>query len=159
VTGKPDELVEIDTRRKVEVLLHFEKAFRQDWRFLHRLRALVAGALLATATTILGWLVAKSDQAVDPPDRKRALAAMIVLAVTGLITLAWFGSSLNTLKRCIVRIEDALLLFEPGEYIESQAIIDSRGRKWGATGRWKWGKGVFAGAVVAVVYILAVLRL
>ncbi len=148
--------MQLPPEKKVEVLLHFENQLRQDWRHLHRLRILTVGLFLGLATTVVGWFAARS-----PPDLVPSIKAILllfdaILTGTAILTLAWFGSSLNTLKRSITNIEEALGLFREDDGVP---IFDAQLRYWGQRERWHWGKAVFLSVGFGLLYLFAIVTM
>ena len=84
--------------------------------------------------------------------------AIITLAVIATMTLGWFGSSLNALKCRIVRVEEALHLFDKEDfYLPKSAILEESSRSWGdAWHGWVWGKSILLCGALAILFIAAV---
>jgi hypothetical protein len=144
---------------RIQVLLHYDKTFREDWRFLHRLRVLTLSIFTGFDTVIIGYM-ALND--VHPASLRLRLVLIIViwtLTLAAAVTLAWFGSGLNVLKKGIVRIEQALHLFESGAYLPDESILAENQQNWGKRVWGGWGKVVLVTALIGGLYTMVVLML
>lgn len=147
--------MKLDQCQKVEVLLHFESTLREDWRFLNKSRVIVGAAFVGGATSILGW-VANVD-AVSSFERDAGRIGIVALAVLGTLIIGWFGSSLNNLKRHIVRVERALLLFEEDAYLSKATVLGKNSETWGEVWLgWVWGKSVITCGIIGALFFAAV---
>jgi hypothetical protein len=144
---------------KTAILLQIERAFRDDWRFLHRMRIITAGLFIGLATTLVGWGSLRSAVGNVPYLHQRLFLVDILLTLVASVTMAWFASSLNALKRSIVRVETALGLFKPGVFLDTGAILSEHNQKWGHHTRWFWGKAVFLCVVFGALYAIAIMTL
>ncbi len=143
-----------ETDKKIEILLHFEKSFREDWRFLHRTRVLVSGAFLAFLTSFIGWIITKyGGKTVDITLKLKLAIILFVFVGFASITLGWFASSLNVLKQFLVRIEESLGLFEKNVYLHKETLLPEPEKLWGQRGFWVWGKSVFGCVLVGIIII------
>lgn len=142
--------------KKVDILLHYEKAFRDDWRFLHRLRVLVISVYLSIYTSLVGWYLLKVTDKSNITIKIRLIVLGLFLTIIASITLSWFGSSINTLKRLLVKIEEALHLFKINYYITGKSIISDKEFNWGQRGRWEYGKTVFAVILIGVLFCMII---
>jgi len=139
--------------KKLDVLLHYEAAFREDWRILHKLRILVASFFIALCTGIIGWFAKLNSTPSELVDKDLFIFLLIALSLTAIACMAWFASSINTLKRFIVQIEKSLKLMEEGFFIDNEAIIPVQKDKWGKHSFWKWGKAIGATIIFSVFFI------
>jgi len=69
---------------KISVLLHYDKAFREDWRFLSRLRILWGGIFIGLATSNLGWMMNKFDSSITFQDRFPHLILHSILSIVAI---------------------------------------------------------------------------
>jgi hypothetical protein len=139
--------------KKVDTLLHYDMSFRNDWRFLSRLRILVGGVYIGIATTIFGWIVGNN---IGSDARTPFIIGHVILSFIAISTMAWFGSSLNVLKNLIVRIEEGLELFKSGSYLPKKSILSEKNKKWGKRRFWRWGTSVIATIFLASIFLLAI---
>lgn len=148
--------MEIEKERKLDILLHYDKSFREDWRLLHRIRMVVAGFYISLATALVGWFLKSNGGQIEPSTKQHFLCLLIVLAATATFSMGWFGSSANTLKRFLVQIEKALKLMEAGAYLSGDVIVPESKRTWGEYSIWAWGKGVVASLIISFLFIMIV---
>ncbi len=149
--------MELDIKsKKLEILLHYESAFRDDWRLLHRLRILVAGFYIGLVTGLIGWMVKLRSENNISDEKDIFVYLLIALSVTATACMGWFGSSINTLKRFIVQIEKALKLMDEGYYMPSESIVPQKNEHWGERTFWAWGKGIIASILISSFLIGAV---
>lgn len=142
---------------KINVLLHYDKSFREDWRFLSRLRILVVGIFIGLASTNLGWMISKHGSPIAFHDRLPYLILHSIISITGICSMGWFGSSLNNIKRLIVKVETSLKLFKKGVYLEDDTILSSSLQNWGIRKTWHWGNSIIASIFIFLIFALAIL--
>ncbi len=145
-----------DKPYKLEVLLHYDKSFREDWRLLHRLRILVGSFYIGAAIALIGWL---AKYGATQESKETFIYLLTAISIAAIVSMGWFGSSMNTLKRLIVKIERALKLMESGVYLPGESIIQVNHAGWGDHSLWSWGKGVFAALILSVFFVVVLIKI
>jgi len=145
--------------RKIDILLHYERSFREDWRFLHRLRVLVAGAMLMFMTSFIGWIVTKYNDSFDLSLKFKFMGLVLIFTIFSALTFAWFAASLNMLKQFLVKIEKSLGLFDQSVYLPEDFLLPQSVDAWGKRGFWRWGKSVFVCIAVGLIFMTFILML
>lgn len=147
------EIESSEQSNKLEILLHYESSFREDWRMLQKLRILVAGFYISLASALTGWVVKlKIEERLDD-EKEFFIFLMVAVGVSAVVSMGWFGSSLNTLKRLIVQIEKALGLMDKNYYLTGETIIPPGKEKWGDHRIWAWGKSVILTIIISSLFI------
>lgn len=139
--------------QKIDVLLYYEKAFREDWRFLSRLRLITGGIFIGLVTSIIGWVLRKYQLPLDFNIKCPLIIIVSIISLIAVLTIGWFGSSLNVLKRFMVNIQDALGLYDNGIFIQD-SIADVESKNWGLREKWYWGKAIFAAFFIGLLFII-----
>lgn len=143
--------------KQIEVLLYYDKAFREDWRFLSKMRIVVAGIYIGLATSILGWMISTLESPIIFQDRVPYLILHAILSIIAITTMGWFGSSLNAVKQLIVKVEASLELFKRGTYLEEDSIIPESLKLWGKRGFWRWGTSIIAAMSICLIFAMGII--
>ena len=152
-------MIDITNEKKVDILLHYDKSFREDWRFLHRLRVLVASFYIGIASALVGWVAKISKGEYSINQKIYYIIILVVLSVSAIVIMAWFGSSINTLKRFMVKIERELGLMKKEYFYTDDPIVQVNMANWGQRNYWNWGKGIFAAIIITIFYSLVLLHI